>query len=87
MIRSQFCYHAHAFNYVKIAIKDNFGNNEREYNPILDIVEKRWALHFDYRPLLGVGAFLNPMVYYKERGENNFPLVDFYEAAFQECVE
>ena len=45
-------YLAQAFSYVKIAIKDNFGNNKREYNPILDIVEKRWALHFNDHPPL-----------------------------------
>ena len=68
-------YLVHAFSYVKVAIKDNFNNNEKEYKPILDIVVKHWALHFDDRPLLSVGAFLNPMVYYKEREENNSLLI------------
>ena len=44
-------------------------------------------MHYDDRPLLGAGAFLNPMVYYKEREENISPLADFYETAFQECLD
>jgi hypothetical protein len=54
--------------------------------PILDIIERRWNIHFDERPLIGAGAFLNPKVYYVER-DSASDLADFYEASFQQCVE
>jgi hypothetical protein len=77
---------AHAFFMVKKAIQENFGNKESAYKPILDIIKRRWTLHFDDRPLIGAGAFLNPKVYYYER-DNGSELADFFEASFQQCVE
>jgi hypothetical protein len=52
----------------------------------LDIIDRRWTLHFEERPLIGAGAFLNPKIYYTER-ENGSDLADFYEASFQQCLE
>jgi hypothetical protein len=66
---------------VKQRIKDNFNNKENLYKPILNIIDKRWTLHFEEWPLIGAEAFLNPRIYYSER-ENGSDLGDFYEASF-----
>lgn len=55
---------AAAFLKAKDAIMRNFENIERDYMPILKILESRWSKHFQ-SPLFKAAAFLNPGVYYK----------------------
>jgi hypothetical protein len=47
-------YLAHALRLAREKVIDNFFAKEKDYKPILEIVDRRWKLHFDL-PLLGAG--------------------------------
>uniref|UniRef100_A0A803KPS5 DUF659 domain-containing protein n=1 Tax=Chenopodium quinoa TaxID=63459 RepID=A0A803KPS5_CHEQI len=48
----------------KNQIKENFNNVERNYKPILDIVDERWENQL-HKPLHAAAYFLNPQFQYK----------------------
>ena len=79
-------YIAQAIGKVVIAIKENFKNRANKYKPILAILDGWLNMHFSHH-LCGAGAFLNPIVYYKERDDPESKVVDVYESSFQDCVE
>ena len=71
--------------YAPEKIVENFHHKQKDYKPILEIIDRHLLLHLD-RPLLGAEVFLNPCVYYIEI-EKEVSFDDLYLSAFQDVVE
>jgi hypothetical protein len=56
-------YISHAFRLAREKIIENFSAKEKDYKPIIDIIDRRWKMHFDL-PLLGSGKMLYFYYYY-----------------------
>lgn len=66
-------------------LKENFKHNDKEYGPILAIVDDRWKDHMSH-PLHIAGYFLNPSIYYTEREKDPESVLRF-KMGFMECLE
>jgi len=49
-------------------IKEKFNSNEKKYNPVWNIINKRWKDKLK-RPLHRVKHYLNPYIFYKKKTE------------------